>query len=54
MGATTVIVYYIYQQGFQYFNAGYASAIALLLLIITLVVTAVQFRVGRRYVNYRS
>ena len=54
VGATTVIVYYIYQQGFQYFNAGYASAIALLLLIITLVVTAVQFRIGRRYVNYRS
>ena len=54
VGATTVIVYYIYQQGFQYFNAGYASAIALVLLLITLVVTAVQFRAGRRYVNYRS
>jgi multiple sugar transport system permease protein len=54
VGATTVIVYYIYQQGFQYFNVGYASAIALLLLLITLVVTAIQFRVGRRYTHYRS
>jgi len=54
VGATTVIVYYIFQQGFQYFNLGYASAIALILLIITLLVTAIQFRVGRRYVHYRS
>lgn len=54
VGATTVIVYYIYQQGFQYFNVGYASAIALILLLITLVVTAVQFRIGRRLTHYRS
>jgi multiple sugar transport system permease protein len=54
VGATTVIVYYIYQQGFQYFNVGYASAIALILLLITLVVTAVQFRAGRRFTHYRS
>lgn len=54
VGATTVIVYYIYEQGFQYFNIGYASAIALILLIATLVVTAVQFRAGRRYTHYRS
>jgi multiple sugar transport system permease protein len=54
VGATTVIVYYIYQQGFQYFDVGYASAVALLLLLLTLVVTAVQFRVGRRYTHYRS
>jgi multiple sugar transport system permease protein len=54
VGATTVIVYYIYEQGFQYFDIGYASAIALGLLLVTLVVTAVQFRVGRRFVHYRS
>jgi multiple sugar transport system permease protein len=54
VGATTVIVYYIYEQGFQYFDIGYASAIALGLLLVTLVVTAIQFRVGRRFVHYRS
>jgi len=54
VGATTVIVYYIYEQGFQYFNIAYASAIAILLLIVILLVTAVQFRVGRRFTHYRS
>lgn len=54
VGATTVIVYYIYEQGFEYFNIGYASAIALVLLIATLIVTAVQFRLGRRFTHYRS
>jgi len=54
VGATTVIVYYIYEQGFQYFNIGYASALALVLLIVTLLVTAAQFRFGRRFTHYRS
>jgi multiple sugar transport system permease protein len=54
VGATTVIVYYIYEQGFQYFDIGYASAIALGLLLVTLAVTAIQFRAGKRFIHYRS
>jgi multiple sugar transport system permease protein len=54
LGATTVLVYYLYQQAFVNFNAGYASAIAYLLFIVILVVTAIQFRVGRRFTYYRS
>ena len=54
LNATTVLVYYLYTQAFQDFNFGYASAIAYLLFIVILVVTAIQFRVGRRFTYYRS
>jgi len=55
LGATTVLVYYLFEQAFQTnFNFGYASAIAYLLFIVILVVTAIQFRVGRRFTYYRS
>ena len=54
LNATTVLVYYLYYQAFQAFNFGYASAIAYFLFVIILVVTAIQFRVGRRFTHYRS
>jgi multiple sugar transport system permease protein len=54
LNATTVLVYYLYNQAFQDFNFGYASAIAYLLFLVIVVVTAIQFRVGRRYTYYRS
>src|SRR6185437_2954566 len=55
LGATTVLVYYLFDQAFQTnFNFGYASAIAYLLFVVILVVTAIQFRVGRRFTFYRS
>jgi multiple sugar transport system permease protein len=52
--STTVIVYYLYQQAFQYFNAGYGSAIAYVLLVAILIVTLIQMWVGRRRVYYTS
>ncbi|MNI91792.1 L-arabinose transport system permease protein AraP [compost metagenome] len=36
------LVGYIYQQGFQYFDLGFGSAIGLTLLAITLLVSLVQ------------
>ena len=33
LGSTTVIVYYLYQQAFQYFNAGYGAAVAYVLFV---------------------
>jgi multiple sugar transport system permease protein len=55
LNSTTVLVYYLYQQSFGGgFNFGYASAIAYFLFVIILIFTAIQFRVGRRYVHYRS
>ena len=54
LNSTSVLVYYLYEQAFQDFNFGYASAIAYFLFLIILVVTAIQFRIGRRYTHYRS
>jgi multiple sugar transport system permease protein len=45
--STTVVVYYLYQQAFSYFHAGYAAAIACLLFVVIVVVTVVQMRLSR-------
>jgi multiple sugar transport system permease protein len=50
--ATTVIVYYLWDRAFIHFDAGYAAAMAYALFVVILVITAVQFRVARRYVHY--
>ncbi len=52
--ATNVLVYYIYYQAFQYFKFGYASAIAMVLFVIVLIITFVQFRLEDKWVNYHS
>jgi multiple sugar transport system permease protein len=54
LNATTVLVYYLFEQAFVNFNFGYASAIAYVLFLFIIVVTAIQFRVGRRFTYYRS
>jgi multiple sugar transport system permease protein len=54
LNATTVLVYYLYNQAFVDFNFGYASAIAYFLFLVIIVVTVIQFRVARRYTYYRS
>lgn len=48
--ATSVLVYYVYFVGFQLFEQGYASAIAVVLFLITLLVTIVQFQTRNRWV----
>lgn len=50
--ATRTIVYYLYQNGFQWFNMGYAAAIAYVLFVAILVVTLIQFLVQRYWVHY--
>jgi multiple sugar transport system permease protein len=50
--STTVIVYYLFDQAFQQFNAGYAAALAYVLFMVILVITFIQFRVGNRFVHY--
>jgi multiple sugar transport system permease protein len=42
----------LYQQGFRYFNMGYASALAMLLLAASFAVTLVIVRNSRRFVHY--
>jgi multiple sugar transport system permease protein len=47
LASSTVIVYYLYQQAFQYFHAGYAAAIAAVLFVAIVLITAIQLRFGR-------
>jgi multiple sugar transport system permease protein len=50
--ATTVIVYYLWDQAFVQFNAGYAAAMAYVLFVVIVVITAAQFRLARKHVHY--
>ncbi len=54
LDSTTVVVYYLFQQAFSYFDAGYATAIAYVLFIGILALTVVQLLAGRLLVHYRS
>jgi multiple sugar transport system permease protein len=45
---------YLFQQAFRFLHMGYASAMAMLLFVIIMIVTAVQIRVSRRSVYYES
>jgi multiple sugar transport system permease protein len=48
LGTTTTIVYYMYQQGFQFFRMGYASAITWALFVMVLIFTVAQVRIYAR------
>jgi multiple sugar transport system permease protein len=52
--ATTVVVYYLFQQAFQFFAAGYGAAIAYVLFVAILALTLLQFWVAKRRVHYSS
>ena len=49
--ATKMLVLYIYNEAFTNFNYGVASAIAMILLVIVLLVTILQFSMENRYAN---
>ncbi|HYP60181.1 MAG TPA: sugar ABC transporter permease, partial [Thermomicrobiales bacterium] len=50
--ATNTLIYYIYDEGFVAFNAGRASAAAVVLFVIMLVITLTQLRFQERRVHY--
>lgn len=52
--AALFYVVYLFQQAFQFLNMGYASALAWLLFLVIMVVTAIQVIVSRRYVYYEG
>jgi multiple sugar transport system permease protein len=51
-GSTLFYSIYLYKNGFQYFNMGYASAMAWLLFMVTLLITLIIFRSARLWVFY--
>ncbi len=52
--ATTVLVYYIYFQGFQVFRTGYASALSVLLFAVVFALTIAQWSVRKRLSHYET
>lgn len=50
--ASNVLVYRIYTEAFEFSKFGYASAYAVVLFVIVLVITLVQFRGQKKWVNY--
>jgi len=52
--STLFFVLYLYQNAFQYFQMGYASALAWLLFFYVLVLTLVIFRSGSSWVHYEG
>ena len=52
--STLFILLHLYRTGFEYFQMGYASAIAWVLFVIILVFTILQFGIARRWVYYEG
>ena len=50
--SSNVIVYRIYQEAFSNYKFGYASAYAMILFLIILLITIIQFRRQKKWVNY--
>ncbi len=51
--STNLIVYSIYREAFYNGRFGYASAQAIILFLIILIVTVIQFKVGEKKVHYQ-
>ncbi|MFD1673942.1 carbohydrate ABC transporter permease [Alicyclobacillus fodiniaquatilis] len=52
MNSTLFYVLYLYQQGFQYFHMGYATAMAIVLLVIVALCSGFIFLTSKFWVNY--
>lgn len=52
--ATLFVILHLYRTGFEYFQMGYASAIAWVLFVIILIFTVAQFSIARRWVYYEG
>jgi len=52
--STTVLVYYLYQQTFQFNMFGYGSTLAILLFVIVLVLTFAQWSLRRKVVFHEE
>ncbi|UCI32112.1 carbohydrate ABC transporter permease [Mesorhizobium sp. B4-1-4] len=51
-GRSSSILYFLWQQGMQFFQFGQASAVAMIIIVVVLSVTWMQFRIGEKRVHY--
>ncbi|MBM0228913.1 carbohydrate ABC transporter permease [Micromonospora sp. ATA51] len=52
--STTVLVYYLYQQAFQFHHFGYGATLSIVLFAIVLVLTLLQWQMRKRWVFHES
>jgi sn-glycerol 3-phosphate transport system permease protein len=52
LNSSNVYVLYLYQNAFKWFRAGYASALALVLFVLILLITVAQMRLSKKWVHY--
>ncbi|GAA3452861.1 carbohydrate ABC transporter permease [Dactylosporangium matsuzakiense] len=52
--STTVLVYYLYQQAFQFHHFGYGATLSLVLFAIVLILTTVQWQLRKRWVFHEN
>lgn len=52
--STTVLVYYLYQQAFQFHTFGYGATLAVLLFGIVLILTVIQWQLRKKWVFYEQ
>ncbi|WP_181788240.1 carbohydrate ABC transporter permease [Streptomyces phytophilus] len=52
--STTVLVYYLYQQAFEFHHFGYGATLSVLLFLIVLVLTVVQWQMRKKWVFHES
>ena len=53
-GSLLFYAIYLYQQGFEYFRMGYASAMAWVLFVVTMACTIVLIKTSKRWVHYQG
>lgn len=51
-GSTRTLLYMYYQLGFEEFNMGQATAVAIVLILITVLLSVVQFTASKKWVHY--
>lgn len=51
-GSTRTLLYMYYQLGFQEYNMGQATAVAVIMIIITVLLSLLQFYGSKKWVNY--
>ncbi len=52
MNATNVMIYSLYRDAFEYYKSGYAAAQSVILFLLVVGLTLLQFRTSGRYVHY--
>ena len=51
-GSTRTLTYLFYQLGFEQFKMGQASAVAIIIVFITVTLSLIQFKLSKKWVNY--